>query len=105
MLDTVNAHDYMFWLTRYNGCALCIIVFCDGYMLLITTALLKSSVVTMVCVVQECHVHYERKQAYVIIDLQSLVYVLYTIYTVPLLMPYITVILVRCTYSCYTFLL
>ena len=61
-------------------------------MLLVTVTLLKSAVVTMVCVVQECYVHYERKQAYVIIDLQLLVYVLYTIYMV---------ILVRCCYVFY----
>ena len=32
-------------------------------MLLVIVALLKCAVVAMVCVAQECHVHYECKQA------------------------------------------
>ena len=62
--------------------------------LLLTIALLNFAAITTVCVVQECHVHHECKQAYLIIDLQILVYVLYSIYTVLLLILYSMVILV-----------
>jgi len=41
--------------------------------LLVSIAFLKFAVITIVCVVQECQVHYERKQAELIIYLQILV--------------------------------